>query len=73
MARLESPQAYKLLSEDQCWRRSILTVWGRAWLYLKATEQYPSLGIDDAKLEGLATDPELLAEIQALRGFEGCQ
>jgi hypothetical protein len=72
MARLQYPAAYSLLSQDPCWRQTILTVWGRAWLFLEATNNMPQLGIDDAAIMGLTTDPELLSEIDLLRQAEGC-
>jgi hypothetical protein len=55
-----------------CWREAILTVWGRAWLYLDATSGMPHLGIADDMLTTLVSDPDLLAEIQLLRDAEGC-
>jgi len=73
MARLDFPTAYNRLSTDSCWRKSILTVWGRAWLYLDLTEGVRSLGLNDTKLRALVTDPELLAEIARLRTLEGCR
>lgn len=74
MARLEHPSAYAhLLSGDgACWRDAILTVWGRAWLYLEATDGMVHLGIDDAELMSLVEDPSLLEEIQRLRDAAGC-
>lgn len=74
MARLEFPSAYShLLSGDGgCWRDAILTVWGRAWLYLEATADMGHLGIDDDMLMTLVMDAELLSEIQRLRDAAGC-
>ncbi len=74
MARLDFPDAYAHLStgEDGCWRRAILTVWGRAWLYLGATEGMDHLGISDDMLMGLVSNPDLVGEIQLLREAEGC-
>jgi len=73
MARLEHPDAYELLSQDDCWREVILTTWGRAWLYLYITQDMASLGIDDDFLYALVDDNELLEEIQRLREIQGCQ
>jgi hypothetical protein len=70
MAREMYPGAYAHISGDACWRQLILTVWGRAWLYLETTESYPQLGIDAAELEALVTRPELVAEIQMLRDLQ---
>jgi hypothetical protein len=74
MARLEYPDAYAHLLEgdDGKWRRAILQVWGRAWLYLGETEGVPGLGIDDEFLTELVSEPELVEEIQRLRDAEGC-
>ncbi len=72
MARLEYPQAYQLLSGTPCWRDAILTLWGRAWLFLDATSGIPGLGIQDAKIEGLVLYPELIEEIDLLREASGC-
>ena len=70
MARTEYPEAYALISEDPCWRQATLTVWDRGWFYLRATEGMASLGIHDAEIEPLVNDPELVAEIDALRKLE---
>ncbi len=70
LARAEYPDAYALLSEDECWRQATLSVWDRGWFYLRATEGMANLGIDDADIEALVTDPELVAEIDNLRKLE---
>ena len=72
MARTDFPPAYAHLSGDTCWRTAVLTVWGRAWLYLEATEDITSLGIDDAAILDLATSPDMLEEIERLRALQGC-
>lgn len=74
LARTEHPSAYAHLAtgDGGRWRRLILTVWGRAWLYLEATGDLPGLGIDDDALMPLATNAELVAEIEMLRTAEGC-
>ncbi|MGE3636522.1 MAG: hypothetical protein AB7P00_41845, partial [Sandaracinaceae bacterium] len=74
MARLEYPTAYEhiLDGDGGCWRNAVLTVWGRAWLYLDVTESMTHLGIDDAALTTLVMDQDLLGEIQRLRDAEGC-
>lgn len=74
MARLDYPDAHDYLQngESGCWRRAILTIWGRAWLYLVATEDMDHLGINDELLLELVGEPELLGEIQRLRDAEGC-
>lgn len=73
MARLEHPSTYALISEDDCWRELILNTWGRAWLFLELTKDTPNLGIDDAFLETLVRNDDLLLEIQRLRDIEGCE
>ncbi len=74
LARLEHPSAYDHLvnGDGGRWRQLILTIWGRAWLYLEATEGLPGLGIDDRALMPLVTDAELVSEIERLRDAEGC-
>lgn len=72
LARMEHPDTYDFLSQDPCWRNAILTLWGRAWLYLYATEDLPNLGINDAKVRELVMDPLLLQEIEDLRAHAGC-
>ncbi len=71
MARLSYPGAYSRLSTDACWREAILTLWGRAWLYLGETEGIAGLSIDDS-IEALVLDTELLGEIQRIRDLHGC-
>ena len=70
MARTEYPEAYELLSQDACWRQATLSVWDRAWFYLRETKGMTNLGINDAAIEALVSDPELTAEIDALRNLE---
>lgn len=74
MARLDYPAAYEHLLNGNggCWRNAILTVWGRAALYLGETEGMPGLGIDDDAVLALVNTPELLDEIERLRTAEGC-
>ena len=72
MLRVDHPATYDVVMADPCWRELILSVWGRAWLYLDATEGITALGIDDAELEALVLDPDLLDEIDRVRQAEGC-
>ncbi len=72
MARTQYPSTYKYLSNDACWRRGVLTVWGRAWLYLQQSQDKPKLNLRGAKLRKLVTNPVLLDEIARLRQAEGC-
>jgi len=72
LARLEYPDAYAFILGDACWREMILTVWGRAWLFLELTRDNPALGVRDGELFPVVEDPELVAEIQAVRDAHGC-
>lgn len=72
LARTKHPQAYKKLTQDACWRKAILTMWGRAWLMLDAAKNYNKLGISEQKLFGLVRDKTLLKEIERLRTAHGC-
>ena len=75
LARSNYPSAYQhlLTGDDGRWRRVILTQWGRAWHFLKATETNPYLGIYDNAIMPLVMAPELLDEIQRLRDAEDGQ
>ena len=72
LARASDPAAYDLLLNGSTgqWRQAILTVWGRAWLFLNATQGMSALGIGDAMIEALVMDPVLLDEINRLRRVE---
>ncbi len=70
MARTKYPDAYQLISENECWRKLTLTIWDRGWFYLDATKDKSTLGLDDAAIEALVKDPVLTAEIDALRKLE---
>ena len=72
MARKTYPADYDFLSKDANWQKAILTAWGRAWLYLQATESIAELGIDDAQIFPLVRDPALLGEIDLIRKAAGC-
>ena len=72
MARLDYPGAYERLAGDCCWRDAILTLWGRAWLYLEATEGLEGLSLSGPTIEALVMDPVLLEEIERLRSAHGC-
>jgi hypothetical protein len=72
MARTTFPEAYERLTTDACWREAVLTVWGRAWLYLEASRASQNLGINDDVIENLVKTPELLDEIARLREAHGC-
>lgn len=73
MARTEHASQYAFLMGDANWRDAILTMWGRAWLYLEATKGRQALGIDDDKLSELVHDPVLMDEIARVRAASGCQ
>ena len=71
MARIEYPDVYQILTND-CWRGAILTLWGRAWLYLGVTEGMPALGIDDEAILMRMSTAVLIEEIERLRMMDGC-
>lgn len=73
LARTDHPDVHAFLLGNACWRDAILTVWGRAWLYLDATADDPSLGIHDDAIMKLVKTPELLDEIEAVRVASGCR
>lgn len=74
MARLDYPSAYDHIANGDAgrWRRAVLTVWGRAVLFLDATDTIRGLGIEDEAIFALVMTPELLDEIERLRTAEGC-
>ena len=71
MARTKYPGGYQVIT-NSCWREAILTIWGRAWLYIDETEGISQLGISDDFLIDLVLDPELLEEIERLRDAGPC-
>jgi hypothetical protein len=72
MARLQYPTAYTRIANDACWRDAALNAWGRAWLFLEQTQGVTALGLFDSAVYKLATDPELLGEIDRLRQLASC-
>jgi hypothetical protein len=72
MARQDYPDAHAFILGDPCWRQAILTLWGRAWLYLGLTEEMTHLGIRDGLIRPLIDDVDLMAEIEAVREAQGC-
>lgn len=72
MPRLLERPSHELLLGTPCWRQVILTIWGRAWLYLDLSDGISSLGIDDDALLDLVLDPVLLGEIARVRDAAGC-
>ena len=74
MARMDFPAAYAHIVDGAggCFRDAVLTVWGRAWLFLETTDGMGHLGIDDSEIMALVLDPDLLSEIQRLRDASGC-
>jgi hypothetical protein len=73
LARTSYPSAYATLSGDSCWQKAILTLWGRAWIYLDATKSINGLSIDGSLIEPLVLTPDLLDEIARLRTAAGCK
>ena len=73
MVRMQHPDVYGRLVNDQCWRELILVTWGRSERYLVESEGLAGLGgPDDALLGELRNDPELVGEIERLRALHGC-
>ncbi|MSQ85024.1 MAG: hypothetical protein EXR77_19475 [Myxococcales bacterium] len=72
LARLKYPSTYKYMSENECWRRATLTIWGRAWFYLEKTKGNAKLNLKGKMLRGLVDHVDLLDEIARLRQIEGC-
>jgi hypothetical protein len=73
LARTQYPSTHSFILESPCYRELILTVWGRAWLYLSLTDSMSNLGMEAAILEALVMDPDLLSEIETVRAAAGCK
>lgn len=73
LARTENTAAYDYIINNACWRDAILTIWGRAWLYLEATKDMRNLEIYGDQFEAALLRPELLDEIARVRAAEGCE
>jgi hypothetical protein len=67
---------YDKLANDPCWRRLVLSTWGkinRYWAEL-AKENITKFQTGEAtKLDALIRDPRLTAEIENLRVLDGCR
>jgi hypothetical protein len=67
---------YDKLANDPCWRRLVLSTWGkinRYWAEL-AKENITKFQTGEAtKLDALLRDPRLTAEIENLRVLDGCR
>ncbi len=68
--RVEHEDQYAYVSENKEWREFILTLWGRAWLYLRT--DYPGMQPDSDQLTALVQQEEVLAEIQYIRDKCDC-
>ncbi len=68
----EFPGVYDFISGSPVWREIILTLWGRAWIYIEATEGMESLAISGDTTFMRATNPAVLDEINRIRLAEGC-
>lgn len=73
LARTARPEVYAFLSGSECWRNAILTVWGRAWLYLEHSADARNLEIYASNFMTAVRNPVLLEEIQRLRTAHGCR
>lgn len=72
MGREDFPDAYAFIISNPSWRTILLTLWGRAWLYLNHTQGHSAMGLYDDTIEPLVMDPNLLQEIQRVRVAHGC-
>jgi hypothetical protein len=72
-ARTTDEATYNALVQSECWRTAILTLWGRAWIYVELTKDMGQLGINDEEILAAATNTELLHEIDLIREAHGCE
>ncbi len=68
--RTEHPDQYDYLYQNKVWLELILTLWGRAWMYLRT--KYPGMQPDTDYLHQLVQEPDMLAEIQRIRDACDC-
>jgi hypothetical protein len=67
---------YDKLANDPCWRRLVLSTWGkinRYWAELAKENITKFQTGEAAKLDALIRDPRLTAEIESLRVLDGCR
>lgn len=72
LARTSEPAIYASITGNECWRRAILTLWGRAWRYLELTRGQTRFEILAPRFMQEVMAPELLQEIQRVRVLQGC-
>ena len=68
--RNEHPDQYEYLFNNEAWLELILTLWGRAWLYLSTN--FPGMQPDSDYLHQLVQEQEMLSEIQRIRDACDC-
>ncbi len=68
--RTEHPDQYEYLLNNQVWLDFVLTMWGRAWLYLRT--EVEGMQPDTDYLHELVQQDVVLSEIQMLRDACGC-
>lgn len=68
--RNEHPDQYEYLFNNTEWLELILTLWGRAWLYLSTN--FPGMQPDSDYLQQLVQQQVMLSEIQRVRDSCGC-
>ena len=68
--RNEHPDQYEYLFANKVWLELILTLWGRAWMYLRT--DYPGMQPDSDQLNQLVQEQEMLSEIQRIRDACDC-
>jgi hypothetical protein len=72
--RTKQPDTYNKIANDTCWRQLVLSGWGRAYRYLVTSKGLKELGsADDALLDKLMEEPQLVDEIDKLRVIEKCK
>jgi hypothetical protein len=67
---------YDKLANDPCWRRLVLSTWGkinRYWAELAKENITKFQTAEATKLDALIRDPRLTAEIEHLRVLDGCR
>lgn len=68
--RLEQPEQYAYLLANEAWLELVVTLWGRAWMYLRT--ELEGMQPDSDQLHHLVQEPVVLEEIARLRWALGC-
>ncbi len=72
-AKVNEPSVYELLSEDPCWRESILIVWARGMYFLNQANNLDKLSIVSEDVERLLNQEHIQEVFYELQRVHGCR